>query len=140
LYETQEHSVTIAVDTSAILAVLLNEPSRAGLIALTDGCSLISAPSLPWEVGNALIAGVRKRRLTEEVVLTAWASYGMIPVRSAQLDVGKALELAVALRVYAYDAYMLEAARSERAPLLTLDAALARAARSIGISVMELPK
>jgi predicted nucleic acid-binding protein len=136
----QDRPVTIAIDTSAILAVLLSEPSRAGLIAVTDGCSLISAPSLPWEVGNALIAGVRKRRLTEEAVLTAWANYGMIPVRLAQLDAAKALELAVALRVYAYDAYMLEAARSERAPLLTLDAALARAARSIGVSVMELPK
>ncbi len=74
------------------------------------------------------------------MVLTAWASYGRIPVRLAQLDVAKALELAVALRVYAYDAYMLEVARSARAPLLTLDAALARAARSIGVPVMELPK
>jgi len=136
----QDRPVTIAIDTSAILAVLLSEPSRTALIAVTDGCSLVSAPSLPWEVGNALIAGVRKRRLSEELVLTAWASYGMIPVRLAQLDVARALELAVALRVYAYDAYMLEAARSERAPLLTLDAALARAARSIGVSVMELPK
>lgn len=131
--------MTITIDTSAILAVLLNEPSRAALIAMTDGCSLISAPSLPWEIGNALVAGVRKRRLADETVLSAWASYGMIPVRLAQIDVAKALELAAALRVYAYDAYMLEAARCERAPLLTLDAALARAARSIGVSVMELP-
>ena len=136
----QDRPVIIAVDTSAILAVLLSEPSRPALIAATEGCALIAAPSLPWEVGNALIAGVRKRRLTEEVVLKAWASYGRIPVRLAQLDVAQALKLAVALRVYAYDAYMLEAARSARAPLLTLDAALARAARSIGVPVMELPK
>lgn len=136
----QDRPVIIAVDTSAVLAVLLSEASRPALIAATEGCSLIAAPSLPWEVGNALIAGVRKRRLTEEVVLTAWASYGRIPVRLAQLDVAKSLELAVALRVYAYDAYILEAARSARAPLLTLDAALARAARSIGVPVMELPK
>jgi len=135
----QNRPTTIAIDTSAILAVLLSEPSRAALIAVTEGCSLISASSLPWEVGNALIAGVRKRRLTEEVVLAAWASYGLIPVRLEQFDVARALKLAVALRVYAYDAYMLEAARSARVPLLTLDAALARAARSIGVSVMELP-
>lgn len=67
----QDRPVIIAVDTSVILAVLLSEPSRSALIAATEGCSLITAPSLPWEVGNALIAGVRKRRLTEEVVLTA---------------------------------------------------------------------
>ena len=72
--------------------------------------------------------------------MTTWANYGRIPVRLAQVDVAKALELAVLLRVYAYDAYMLETARSARVPLLTLDAALARAARSIGVRTMELPK
>lgn len=61
-------------------------------------------------------------------------------MRLAQLNVVRALELAVALRVYAYDAYMLEAARSARAPLLTLNATLPRAARSIGVPVMELPR
>lgn len=136
----KDRPVVITVDTSAILAVLLSEPSRSALIAATEGASLIAAPSLPWEVGNALIAGVRKRRLTEAVVLTAWANYGRIPVRLAQVDVAKALELAVLLRVYAYDAYMLETARSARVPLLTLDTALARAARSIGVRTMELPK
>ncbi len=136
----QGRPAIIAIDTSAILAVLLNEPSRSALIAATEGCSLIAAPSLPWEVGNALIAGVRRHRLTGAVVLEAWASYRRVAVRLAELDVAKALELAVALGVYAYDAYVMEAARSTRAPLLTLDAALARAARSIGVEVMELPR
>jgi predicted nucleic acid-binding protein len=130
----------IAIDTSAILSVLLGEASRPALIAATEGCSLISAPSLPWEVGNALIAGVRRRRLTEQMVLRAWESYGRIPVRLAPLDTGGALKLAVALHLCAYDAYMLETAADARVPLLTLDAALARAARSIGIRVMELPE
>jgi hypothetical protein len=35
---------------------------------------------------------------------------------------------------------VLEAARAARAPLLTLDAALGRAARSIGLTVIELPE
>jgi predicted nucleic acid-binding protein len=132
--------LVIAIDASAILAVLLGEASRPALVAATERCALISAPSLPWEVGNALIAGVRRRRLTREMVLRAWESFGRIPVRLTPLDVGQALELAVALHVYAYDAHMLEAAAAARAPLLTLDPSLARAARSIGISVLELPK
>ena len=131
---------TIAVDTSAVLAVLLSEASRPALIAVTEGRSLVAAPSLPWEVGNALIAGVRRHKFTGAAVQQAWASYGLIPVRLAQIDVAAALELAASLGVYAYDAYVLEAARSVRAPLLTLDAALARAARSIGLPVMELPE
>jgi predicted nucleic acid-binding protein len=129
----------IAIDTSAVLAVLLSEPSRPALIAVTEGRALVAAPSLPWEVGNALIAGVRRRRLTGVAVQHAWASYGQIPIRLTQIDVAAALELAVSLGVYAYDAYVLEAARDARAPLLTLDGALARGARTIGLTVMELP-
>jgi predicted nucleic acid-binding protein len=136
----QARPVTIAIDTSAILAVLLNEPSRSALIAMTGGGSLIAAPSLPWEIGNALIAGVRRHRLTNATVQEAWASYGRIPIRLVPLDVAKALELAASLGIYAYDAYVLEAARSARAPLLTLDGALTRAARAIGVGVMEIPR
>ena len=135
----QDRPGVITIDTSAILAVLLTEPSRPALIAASAGCSLVAAPSLPWEVGNALIAGVRRRKLTAAAVQEAWASYGRIPVRLAQIDVASALELAVSLGVYAYDAYVVEAARSLRSPLLTLDTALARAARSVGVSVVEVP-
>jgi len=40
-----------------VLAVLRDEPSRSALISATEGCGLMGAPSLPSEVGNALIAG-----------------------------------------------------------------------------------
>lgn len=130
----------VAVDTSAVLAVLVREPSRDALIALTEGRSLVAAPSLPWEVGNALIAGLRRRKLTGTAVSRAWSSYAQIPVRLLQIDVPAALELAIELNLYAYDGYVLQAARTARAPLLTLDAALGRSARSIGLALMELPK
>ncbi len=136
----QDPPAIIAIDTSAILAVLLREPSRDALVAVTEGRSLVAAPSMPWEVGNALVAGVRRRKFTATAVQKAWASYVQIPVRLAQVDVAAALELAISLGLYAYDGYVLEAARATRAPLLTLDAALGRAARSIGLTVMELPE
>jgi predicted nucleic acid-binding protein len=129
----------VAIDTSAVLAVLLREPSREALVAMTEGRSLVAAPSLPWEVGNALVAGVRRRKLTGTAVQQAWASYVQIPVRLVQIDVAAALKLAISIGLYAYDGYVLEAARGVRAPLLTLDTALDRAARAIGLTVMELP-
>jgi predicted nucleic acid-binding protein len=134
------HGPVVVVDTSAVLAVLLRERSRDALITLTEGRSLIAAPSLPWEVGNALIAGLRRRKVTAKAVQLAWASYVQIPVRLLHVDVPAALDLASSLGLYAYDAYVLEATRAARAPLLTLDAALDRAARSIGLTVMELPE
>ena len=40
--------------------------------------------------------------------------------------------------MYAYDAYMLELARSRGLPLLTLDARLSAAARLAGIELLEV--
>lgn len=127
----------LVIDTSALLAVLLNEPTRAALISATQGYGLVGAPSLPWEVGNALVAGVRRRRLAAAAVRQAWAGYQMVPVRLAEIDVGHALEIALELGLYAYDAYVLEAARAERLPLLTLDGRLARAAHRLALRLVD---
>ena len=127
----------MVIDTSALLAVLLGEPTRPALIAATKGAVLVGAPSLPWEVGNALVAGVRGRQLSSGAAQKAWGSYAQVPVRLADIDTARALELALALRLYAYDAYVLEAARAARLSLLTLDRALVRAAREIGVSLVE---
>lgn len=128
----------VVIDASAVLAVLLNEPTRAALIAATQELSLVGAMSLPWEVGNALVAGARRARLTPSEVHEAWASYETVPVRLVSTDVGRALDAALQAGLHAYDGYVLEAARAERLPLLTLDAALARAALRLGVTLMEL--
>jgi predicted nucleic acid-binding protein len=132
--------VSLVIDTSALLAVVLHEPTRSALIQATEGCSLVGAPSLPWEVGNALVAGVRRRRLSAKQLRQAWASYRAVPVRLAEIDTGNALEVAMELGLYAYDAYVLEAARAERLQLLTLDRGMARAARRLGVRTMEYEK
>jgi predicted nucleic acid-binding protein len=127
----------VVIDTSALLAVLLNEASRAALVRATEGHDLVGAPSLPWEVGNALVAAYRRGRLSPEEARLAWASYLAVPVRLVQIDVDHALQTAVELGLYAYDAYVLEAAQASQLPVLSLDRGLARAARRAGIRLME---
>lgn len=127
----------LVIDTSALLAVLLNEPTRAALIRATEGHALVGAPSLPWEVGNALVAGFRRRRLSPEDVRQAWAQYQKVPVRLGELDTERALQIALETGLYAYDAYVLESARAEQLPVLTLDGGLARAADRLGVRIME---
>ena len=56
----------------------------------------------------------------------------------AEIGPERALHLAVDLGLYAYDGYVLETARSERLPLLTLDRGLERAARRLGLRLMEV--
>lgn len=128
----------LVVDTSALLAVLLNEPSRPALIHATEGYDLVGAPTLPWELGNALVAGYRRKRLSPAQVNQAWASYEGVPIRLAQISTERALQIALDVGLYAYDAYVLETARVERLPLLTLDRALGRAARQRGLELREV--
>ncbi len=129
---------SLVIDTSALLAVLLNEPTRPALIGATEGYALVGAPSLPWEVGNALVAGFRRRRLSIANVRQAWAIYQAVPIRLANIDAGRAVDLALELGLYAYDGYVLETARTERLALLTLDLGLARAAQRIGLKLQEV--
>ena len=128
----------IVIDTAALLAVLLDEPERPALLASTRGAVLFAPASLPWEVGNALVAAVRRRRLTGTEAQAAWASYEAIPLRLVEVDIGHAMALATERGLYAYDAYVLELASSRGLPLLTLDAKLRAAARHASIGLVEI--
>jgi len=130
--------VEIVIDTAALLAVLLEEPDRPALLAATTGAVLFAPASLPWEVGNALVAAVRRRRLTPAEAQAGWTAYQTIPIRLVEVDITRAMALATERGLYAYDAYMLELARSRGLPLLTLDAKLSDAARLAGIALVEV--
>lgn len=129
--------MSVVIDTSALLAVLLEEPERPALIAATAGAVLMAPSSLPWEVGNALVAAVRRRRLTPAEANRAWVACEAVPLRLAEVDIGRAVATALHLGLYAYDAYMLELARQRGLPLLTLDQRLAAAAVANGLTLVE---
>ncbi len=128
----------LVVDTSVLLAVLLDEPERDALITLTQGAALLVPGSVPWEVGNGLIAGFRRKRLSARQVRDAWTYFERIPLRLVEVTVLKALGLAEQLGLYAYDAYIIEAARAQRVPLLALDGRLRTAAAELGLEVWEV--
>ena len=128
----------IVIDPSAILAVLLREPERESLITTTEEAVMLAPASLPWEIGNALITGLRRKRLSLDDVQAAWSSFEDVPMRLVDVDMVSALDAAAEHGLYAYDAYVLEAALTRRLPLLTLDKALARAAEQAGVSVLEV--
>lgn len=130
--------MSCVIDTSAIVAVLLSEPERAALIHATKGAELVAPASVHWEIGNALSAGLKRRRLTLPQAQRALTAYADIAIRFVDVDLALAVELAAEHTLYAYDAYLLLCAQQHRAPLLTLDAALARTASVIGINLVPL--
>jgi predicted nucleic acid-binding protein len=129
----------VVIDTSAILAVLLCEPERQGLLSVTRGATLCAPPSVPWEVGNALSSLIKRRRLSASQAQLAIRSFGRIPLHEVSVDLGRAVQLAAEFGLCAYDAYLLEAARAGGCGLLTLDRSLAKAATAAGLAVVEVP-
>lgn len=130
--------MNIVIDTSAILAVLLNEPERESLISITRNCNLLALHSLYWELGNAISAMFKKKRFSFKQSETIIRLFEQIPIQMYEGNLIRSLEIANDLKTYAYDAYMLEFARNHRAPLLTLDANLKENAKILKIAVLEV--
>ncbi len=128
----------LTIDTSAVIAVLLNEPTKPRLIEATDNAELIAPASLHWELGNALSALFRHHRLTFEEAVVVLESYTRIPIKLVDVPLENSLVLAAEFGIYAYDAYMLECARRYRTALLTLDGRMRRIAGKAGIEVLEM--
>jgi predicted nucleic acid-binding protein len=61
-----------------------------------------------------------------------------VTIRELPIDLRRAVDLGLELGIYAYDAYILEAARSSRFPLLALDGPIRRNAQKIGLSLVDL--
>lgn len=105
--------MAIVVDTSVILAVVLNEPGKSALIRLTTGAELLAPVSLHWEIGNALSSLFKRRRITEAEGQQALDEYQKIPIRFLDVPLDEALHVAAQHRIYAYDAYFLVCAYNQ---------------------------
>lgn len=130
--------MVIVVDTSVILAVVLNEPVKSALIRLTVGAELIAPASLHWEIGNAFSAMLKRKRLTLDEVRQAVAEYRKIPIRLLDVSLDDAMRLVAQFSIYAYDAYMISCAHIHSAPLITLDNGLKAAAEAAGVTTLEV--
>lgn len=128
----------LVIDTSAIIAVITSEPEQAALEAATANAELLGPASIPWEIGNAFSAMLKRRRIDLPQARKAIALYEQIPIRLVEVDMDAALELSATLGIYAYDAYMIACAKAERCPLLALDRGLIHAAKLAGVTVLEV--
>ena len=128
----------IVVDTSALVAVIIAEPEREKIIEATKGNTLIGPGSIPWEVGNAFSAMFKRKRLGFEEAKQGLDIFRNIPLRYIAPDFPPALKLSQKAGIYAYDAYFLECALRQKAPLLTLDQKLKASAQLLQIETIEV--
>src|SRR5580698_5798498 len=121
----------IVIDTSALLAVVGEQPERAELIRLTRGAALVAPASVHWEVGNALSTMFKRKSIDLDAALELLDAYAAIPIRLIDVALKQTVELSARLNIYAYDAYVIACAVNQRAPILTLDRGLIERAREV---------
>ena len=130
----------IVTDTHLFLAVALNEPEKTRIVQLTSNSNAIAPEILPYEIGNALSAMIKRKQITHDEALSAFEIASKIPVRLVSIDILKALELALEFNIYAYDVYLIQCALQTSTPLLTLDNGLITAAHKMGVQTLEVAK
>ena len=131
-------SKEIVVDASVVLAVILNEPEKEGIIRNTEGRDLISPGCLMWEVGNAFSAMLKRKRLDQKQVQKALDTFSVIPIKEVEVNLKEALTVCGNHNIYAYDAYYMLVSKRLSRPMLTLDDRMAEVARIEGINVEEI--
>lgn len=128
----------IVIDTSALISVIADEPERHKIIEITKGNTLIGPGSIPWEIGNAFSAMFKQKRLSLDEAKKGISIFKSIPLRYIEPDFISALKLSKQANIYAYDAYFLDCAVRQRAPLLTLDRRLKTSAKNLNVETMEV--
>ncbi len=129
--------MNIISDANIFLAVVLDEPEKDRIIQITSVLDVIAPEILPYEIGNALSAMIKRKQITHDEALSAQRASSLIPVRLISVDIQQALNLAIEFNIYAYDAYYLQCAKTLSRPLITLDKRMKQAAIKLNIEVLE---
>ena len=127
----------ILLDASAIMAIILNEPTRDEVINLTENAMLLCPEVISFEIGNALVNLYRKRKINEQELLEAYRNFTLIPLRIIKVDMEKAIRIACKYNIYAYDAYYLEIAHRLKLPMITFDAPMKRVGLGLKINFLS---
>jgi predicted nucleic acid-binding protein len=128
----------ITIDTSALIAVIANEPHKNKIIKITEGVNLCSPTTVHWEIGNAFSAMLKRNRIDIVQAQACLYAYRVIPLKFVEVNLEQSLELVDRLKIYVYDAYLIQCAKESKSALLTLYNGLYQAAKSFGIKVLEL--
>lgn len=130
----------LTIDTSALLAVLMNENNKSKIIGLTKNCDLLAPAIIDGEIGNALSAMFKRKRLDLSKAKDIIKQYEMVPIRRTELRIQESLEIASRFNLYAYDCYFLDCSLQYRNPLLTLDSRMVEIAKQLNIETLEVEK
>ena len=79
--------MNIVSDTNVFLTVTLDEPEKDRIIQLTSGLDAIAPEILPYEIGNALSAMIKRKQITRDEALSTRIAVSLIPIRLISIDI-----------------------------------------------------
>jgi predicted nucleic acid-binding protein len=84
----------IIVDASAIMAVVVKEPERDLVIQLTKDAVIISPRMVSYEIANGLTKMMKRKIIEKERMINAFRYFKKVPMRTIEIDIEKAIEIA----------------------------------------------
>lgn len=133
--------MSVVVDSSVALNWVMPDEDRTLTESLMDSVASTGAvvpPLFQIEVGNALLVGARRNRITAEYIGDALDLIRQLPLHvdlsSADYVWSSTIDLAAACGLSLYDATYLELAIRLELPLATLDTRLSHAAQIAGLA------
>ncbi len=119
--------VVKVVDASAIAALLFGEPEGEAIAARLSGARLVSPALLSFELANVCLIKSRRDPEQSAALAAAFRLRHTLGVEEIAVDHDRALQLAAATGLTAYDASYLWLKQQLGAELVTLDRQLAQA-------------
>jgi predicted nucleic acid-binding protein len=126
----------ILLDASAIMAVIAKEAEREVVLEHIRNTIVVSPYIVSCEIANALSKMARRKIMDGADVPKAFRNFEKMPVNTVEIDIVRALEIACAYGIYAYDAFYLECAERLKLPLFTFDSNMSRVGKEIGITIL----
>ena len=120
----------LVVDASIVAAALFGEEGRAEAVALLHGRSLHAPHLLDNEIASVGLKKLRRENIARDTVAAALRAFARLPLERHAVDAETMVIVAARYGLTAYDAAYLCVAEQLVAPLATLDAKLAEAARA----------
>ncbi len=132
------------LDCSVTMAWIFDDEDDAYAAAVRDrlGADVALVPSIwPLEVGNVLVVAERRKRLSRAEALRFLEVLRQLPVQvdatPTLVTVDGAFQIAHETGSSLYHAAYLDLAATHGVPLATRDVALGKAARRLGVEILE---
>jgi len=121
----------LVVDASALGALVFGEPEAERISDMLSGAPLVAPALLPYELASICLKKIKAHPAKQALLFEAFELAGKLAIEYVDVDHKQVITLAKDKGLTTYDATYLWLARETGGRLVTLDAVLRKAMRSV---------